>query len=443
MIKKITRIYGNSRLYKRKILGLEIATLANLASVGILGISGIFLNILIGLHYGPEGLGLFNIIMGIFIVFSQFSTFGLHFSVLKWTASHSHNSKSISKILITGLILASCSFLIILVPALMLLLFIDKIFHIHNISYSWALALPGLLFFTFNKILLASLNGQEKMIDYALSQSLRYIMLILTLGIIIYFNFPKKIIPFIITSSEAAVFFLCIYFLRKHLCFFKFKELFYWIVRHFHFGLKSFLAGASVELNSKADVLILGLFVSEREVGIYSFALFIIEGLFQIIAVFRNEINPKISLLFSQRKIFELSELVTSKSTSFFTYTLLATIISNLIFYLYICYFKMADSFRESIFILLLLSVGFVSAARYMPFQFFANQINKPKIQTKLNFNILIANLFLNFLFAPIWGMKGAAIGTSISFVIASFLIRNQIKLTNKKWTSYKSIPQI
>ena len=77
----------------------------NFASIIILGLVGLFLNLLIPIFYGPEGLGHFNFIMALFIFASQFSTFGLHYSTLKYTSEYSYNENYKKKILSSSFIL--------------------------------------------------------------------------------------------------------------------------------------------------------------------------------------------------------------------------------------------------------------------------------------------------------------------------------------------------
>ena len=55
-----------------------------------------------------------------------------------------------------------------------------------------------------------------------------------------------------------------------------------WLKRHIQFGARSVLGGVAVELNTRVDVLVLGLFTSEAQVGIYSFAAFFVEGFLQL-----------------------------------------------------------------------------------------------------------------------------------------------------------------
>ena len=58
----------------------------NYLSFFILAISGLIINFIIALSFSSEGLGIFNQTYAFFVIFSQFSVFGIHYSVLKLSA---------------------------------------------------------------------------------------------------------------------------------------------------------------------------------------------------------------------------------------------------------------------------------------------------------------------------------------------------------------------
>ena len=69
------------------------------------------------------------------------------------------------------------------------------------------------------------------------------------------------------------------------------KDFFYWIKKHFLFGIKSTFNGVLVEINSRVDILMIGIFLADNDVGIYSISALFAEGFLEIFIVIQKHIN--------------------------------------------------------------------------------------------------------------------------------------------------------
>ena len=69
---------------------------------------------------------------------------------------------------------------------------------------------------------------------------------------------------------------------------------------HLVYGTKSAVSGMLLELNSRVDVLMIGYFLDDARVGIYSFASTLAEGVFQLLVVLQNNYNPLIARSLTQ-----------------------------------------------------------------------------------------------------------------------------------------------
>src|SRR4030095_6718684 len=67
-----------------------------------------------------------------------------------------------------------------------------------------------------------------------------------------------------------------------------------WVVRHLSFGWHALPGNLITELNTRIDVLVLAVFVSDRIVGVYSFVAMLAEGVFQIGVVVRAVVNRRL-----------------------------------------------------------------------------------------------------------------------------------------------------
>lgn len=400
------------------------ALIYNFISIGVLGISGLFLNLLIPIFYDAEGLGLFNLIMALFIVASQFSTFGLHYSTLKYTSEYGQNESKQKEILTNALV--TCLMLSVPILAFCFLIpwIIPGLFKFENAVYSWFLAIPGLAFFSFNKIFLSFINGQKRMERYAIGISLRYLLMFLTFVPFMLFGINLKFISVIFVVPEIVLFVWCVFYNQNYL---KLSFLSFDIVKmHWLFSLKSFLSGASIELNSRVDVLILSYFQTEKDVGIYSFALFFVEGILQVVSVFRNILNPYLTEDYYKKDFQNLSKNIRKYGLNSFLATAILSFCC-ILFFVIGDYTFAQDFYMSSLTVFLIIAFGVLVSAFYLPSQFFSNQIGKPLQQTKVNTMILVSNIVFNMIFVYLYGLYGAAIGTAFSFVFSLFVIRREV----------------
>ena len=63
-----------------------------------------------------------------------------------------------------------------------------------------------------------------------------------------------------------------------------------------------------IELNTRVDIIMIGIFMSDEKVGIYSFAALFAEGFYQLLIVLQNIMNPIMARQFSNSKLNEFYE---------------------------------------------------------------------------------------------------------------------------------------
>ena len=174
----------------------------NVFSLGILGVSGIIINILIAHYYGSEELGVFNQVFAFYIVLSQFSVLGIHYSVLKHVSYNQENIDRISAIVISAIILC-----IALASVFAFFTYISRelggnLMHSPGVSIGLGLVAPGLIGFSLNKVLLNVLNGLNHMRSYAVFQALRYLLILVGVVLVIAFSMPGYYLAGSLTFAE-------------------------------------------------------------------------------------------------------------------------------------------------------------------------------------------------------------------------------------------------
>ena len=243
----------------------------NITSLGILGISGIVINVFIARYYGSNFLGVFNQVFAVYILLSQFAIGGIHFSTLKHISYNQNKISIVAEITISALILCIALSFPISVVTFFIRHSISYLFGSPNVGFGIMIITPGLIFFSINKILLNVLNGLNLMRAYAIFQAIRYILIMLSIIGMYKLSYPGKYLSASLSLAEFLLFIFMIFYLysfvipiRKSIIRKK------WLNKHFSFGLKGFMSGALSELNTRIDIITIGYFLNDSMVGVYS-----------------------------------------------------------------------------------------------------------------------------------------------------------------------------
>jgi O-antigen/teichoic acid export membrane protein len=400
----------------------------NLISFGILGISGILLNIIIGRFYGPASLGIFNQVFALYIFISQFAVFGLHFSVLKHVSEHSHDRNLCSIIIISSLIVAIFSATIFCVISFLASGLIGYLFNSQGLVRGWLWVIPGLWFFAINKVLLAVVNGFMHMRAFAAAQASRYVLMVVSLALCSWMNVDGEILSIIISIAELILFlFLALYTLKLYSLVSP-RLISEWAKKHIIFGTKSFLSGTMIELNSRVDVIMLGIFVSDAWVGIYSMASLVVEGFAQLAVVLRNNLNPLLTRYISKSQIAELKNVTLRVLKTFYPSMIVVCTIA-IIGYPYFLEILVDDPrFMDGYTPFIILSVGLILCSGYLPFNMILIQAGYPGHHTIYMALILLTNAFLNAVLIPFYDINGAAVATGVSFVLSAVYLKKMVR---------------
>lgn len=401
---------------------LQQDILWNVGSLAILGVSGILLNVLIGVFYDAATLGIFNQVFAAYLFCSQFATGGIHYSVLKYMAEYADDRRQCARILLaailaTVLLAAACCGLFWMLAG-PVSTFLDS----PGVAQGMLWATPGLFFYALNKILLGTLNGLRRMRAFACLSALRPILLIGSLFIAALAGAPGEILAGAFSVAEAILCCVAAWAVRPHFAL-RCGQLATWLRKHFDFGLKSFVSGALIELNTRVDVLMLGYFASDGLVGIYSFAAIWAEGLTHLLFVLRNNFNPILVQLIARRELDQLRRFVTRGKLITYGVTLLLGVVGTLLYPIIVDWFSNKPEFMDSWLIFGILVAGIVLSSGYFPFGTILLQAGRPGLHTAMILACVTFNVAINALLIPLWSAPGAAIATAGSFVFSVVLL--------------------
>ncbi|MCJ7544530.1 MAG: polysaccharide biosynthesis C-terminal domain-containing protein [Phycisphaerae bacterium] len=407
----------------RQMSKLRTDVLWNVASLGVLGVGGVLLNILIAVFYGASDLGIFNEVYAIYIVFAQFAVGGVHWSALKHVAQHTDHPRRCAAIiaaaLALGVLFAAASSLVFWLSRPLC----ARVLGDANVATGMAWATLGLFFFSINKVLMAVLNGYRRMKLYAVFSALRPVLMVAALGGIILAGWPGSRLAGIFSASEIVLFIGLGTSVRRHLGVPRWRELKLWIGTHLPFGAKSFASGMLMELNTRVDVLMLGYFTSARLVGGYSLGATLAEGLSQLSIVFRTNFNPLLTRYLTEGRGEELRSLFRKGKRAGYLAVGGVGALAILLFPHVVGFVTRSPDFRQSWLVFAILTGGIIVTAGYTPFGQILIQGGRPGWHCLMTLAAVLFNVLFNGLFIPVWGLAGAAVATALALCFSVVLI--------------------
>ena len=187
-----------------------------------------------------------------------------------------------------------------------------------------------------------------------------------------------------------------------------------------------FASGMLLELNSRVDVLMLGLFLDDGKVGVYSFAAFVAEGVYQVLVVLQNNYNPILAEHISAGRLRELEPIVHKGRRV--TYALF-TVVALLAFGGFPVLLQVLErpEFAAGWIPFGLILAGMLFASGYMPFAQTLLMANRPGWHTLMMSSVVLVNVFGNAALIPVLGLEGAAAATGMCLVCATLVLRDMV----------------
>jgi len=288
-----------------------------------------------------------------------------------------------------------------------------------------------LLFFSLNKVLLAFHNGFRRMKAFAFFQLLRFLMMFLVLLIFYFQGVAATYLSVSLGIAEFTLFvFMAIYSFRMIALKFSRFRFFVWQRIQFRFGMRALLGNVLLDVNTRVDVFILGVMLSDAAVGIYSFASTFAEGFQQLPVLLRNNLNPILTRLHARYNTALTERIIKRMVLQSYKLIGLLAIVAIVGFPLVFVVFNIKDEpwLIWGVFAIL---VGFCGlTGGYQPLNMLFNQWGAPFKQTQFIAVVFVANLILNLVFVPIFGILGSALGTGISYLVQLIYQRWSVKRT-------------
>ena len=373
-------------------------------------------------YLGAEEYGRFSLSITIFQLLILLGSFGLPHAVLKFTADSRNfdNGRLKSNYFSMGLItLLSISIIVGGIIALFNGFIANKIFNDPNIDCYLQLISGGIVFGSFHSFILEFLRGKQNYLIYGLG-----------FYVIPYLVFFVLSLFFILLNASHYYVFLSL------LCGYGFTGLYLgikYIPKGFTKNIKTFsvrkysnlafpmlMSSAALFLIDWADVIMLGMFVPNDELGIYN-ASFKLASVVLLIIQSVNIIEaPKFSNLFSSEKIKELGLVVQNagKWTALLSIplTIFLILFSEPLLNLF------GKEFIQGKQILRIIGASFFLVALAGPASQLMNMTDFQRPLRNFTLYAVVINIILNYLFIKAWGIIGAGIATSISILALNIM---------------------
>jgi O-antigen/teichoic acid export membrane protein len=389
----------------------------NLISFGVIGVSGFLLNALIGRIYGEAALGQFSQVFAAYLILSQLAVGGFYFSTLRFVSEHIEMPQEAGAILNTALLLGLVQSIAIAGATWLAAPLIGRLLDSPNVTTGLYWITPALVVFALNKILFAAANGLQQIGLHALFQGLRFVFVILSLVGLIALDGSPAAIPVVFTIAEAVLFVLfLLWFAGKGLLRPPYMTR-AWLTRHVSFGRRVYFSGLLFDINTKVDIIMLGYFTGDAEVGIYAFAALLAEGFGQLTTVLQTSLNPLLVRLKAEGRQDELPAMVRRCLWMFTPAMAAIAVVASLLFPFVALLLTGNSALAEGVWIFAILCAGTVIAAAWLPFNMLLSQWGHPKWQTALLLSGLGTNVALNLVLIPLYGGLGAAIATASATV--------------------------
>lgn len=394
-----------------------------LGSFVVLTISGLAINVFVAAVRGAEDLGVFNLSYAVYIVASQLAVLGIHYSVMRSAARLQANPAERSAMLRCAVLLAV---VLGITSALLVVVgrpFFELAFGSRETADAIAAAGIGLSLFPLNKVLIGHINGLRHMRMFATLQATRYVLVAAWVCLVAVSNRSIVAASFAfivaegVTTAAAMLYLWWLGELRgpdwgRH-----------WVKQHVDFGIRSLPSGALLELNSRVDVLLIGILLSEREVGIYSFAAMLYDGIYHVIAMLRVNITPMLVAAHHENDWTECQRLFGVSRRYVMPGMVMLSLIIVAGYVVAVKYFVGGGGFEDGLVPLLVLLGGISLASPLLPFDNLMLAAGFPIRQSLQNLVLVAVSVVAGAALIPVLGITGAAVGIASGTLSAMVML--------------------
>jgi O-antigen/teichoic acid export membrane protein len=396
----------------------------NVGSLGVLGVAGVVLSFVIGGCLGEAALGVFNQVYAAYVFLGQLAVGGVHTSVLKHVSHKQDDAAACSHAASTALALAFVLSAVACVVAYSAREWIGRLMESPDVATGLAWVIPGLLFFSLNKVLLNVLNGVRHMRAFAVFNSLRFALILGTVLVLIVMKAPPERLPLGFSVAEVLLFIGLMVYVNVRLFVLRLGPApASWLREHVSFSVRGGLSGILSGLNVRVDVLMMGYFCSDHAVGVYALAASVASGFLQLPAILQRNVNPILGKCFAEGNSARIEEATRKIRRLVHPGMALLGLAAVAVYPLAIKVILPGRDFGDSWPVFCVLMLGTAVVSGYLPMGGILLQGGRPGAQTLLMACTITANAVMNALMIPHFDAIGAATATACAYVLQVVLL--------------------
>lgn len=396
----------------------------NAGAFALSALFGVLVNLLIVRYHDAAALGVFNLVYAIYILLSQLAVGGVHLAVQAFVPRELAAGRKADAQVSASLLLATITSLLVMGLAWWGRELPGQWFDSPGVSTAFPLVVPGLLFFSWNKVLLSFHNGARRMRLFAVFQLLRFAGLFGGVLWLCLTDAPSDQMAVTLFWTEAV---LTLLLLPVSLRFWRPLAgggLRLALRENFRFGNRALAGNLLLDVNTRVDVFMLGIFLDDAAVGLYSFAATVAEGVLQLPVLFRNNINPVLTRAWHKGGAVLLTKVMDRNRKAFFRLLAPLVMLTIPLFPVALWVLGMEEEPLTVWAVYAILAVGIALTSGHQAFLMLFSQLGHPGTQTLFIAGFCLSNVVLNLVLIPPFGIHGSALATALSFGVMVVLLR-------------------
>ena len=403
---------------KKFAFDVGITFLASVVSLPI----GFVITIALGRYLGAGDLGLYRMTSTIYGIALLVAAVGIPAAMIKYVAEFKDDRTKFNQIVSSGVI--TSLFLGIGFIAVFYLLsgLFAEIFNMPGLSGLLKLLSPVFPFALVGGALHGLLNGLREMKKYAAATIIQsVIMLIVTVALIYYgFGVAGAVIGIVLSSVGNCLFLI---FVSRNYFEITFSEYVPTTKKQLKLGAQICGVNSINQINYQADIVLVGYFLTATDVGYYAVAVGLSRFFWIIPQAIQKITYPATSEYWANNNHSALQTMI-DKSMKYTACILLPIGLGVGFFAEDIITTIFGEEFIYSVLPFLILLVGtMINGAMQRPIGSILYSIGMPDLNLKIFASAAMANIILNLILIPHFGIAGAAVATTISLSLITLLI--------------------
>jgi O-antigen/teichoic acid export membrane protein len=390
--------------------------------------------------YGAKEFGILSLIITIISIFAIIPKFGMENALIRMVGElfslkqYEEIPRLFKKVffftLLLSIIFSVCLFLISKDIAVIIL---DK----EYLSTNLKTATIAVATSTMITIMAATLQGLKKTKEFIFIHTvLLQLVFLLFLICDYYFSLSSDVIKIYvysnITTSIISIY-VVLKFLKKIKTSSETKTTKFNFINVLSIAFPMLLSGSFAMIMGWTDIVMLGIYKTEADVGIYSAAQRV-AALTSLSLIAINSIAAPKFIEFYSKKDYSGLEKIAKQSTKIIFYTSFPLLLAYLIFPEYIMSF-FGDEFTAGATVLVLISVAQFVNAVSGSVGYITQMTDNQKVFSNILLIAAILNVVLNYSLIPIYGINGAAFATMVSLIFWNTTLVIFIKYKLGFWT--------